>query len=181
MEAIDRLCALPLSIDDTPSLTPQLVRQRVRQLQQTRKVQLVIVDYTGLLRWPYRTPSREQEVAQMSGHLKGSAKELNVPLIALTQLNRENERRSDSTPRLVDIRDSGACEQDADVALFIYRPEASGVRQVQYGDGVIDSTNIGMALLAKQRNGPTGTCLMRWRPSVARFDPWDEGNVEAEI
>jgi replicative DNA helicase len=129
-------------------------------------VGLVVVDYLQLMSGPRTAQSREQEISAISRSLKALAKELNIPVIALSQLNRAVEARSDKKPALADLRESGAIEQDADVVLFVHRPEMYGL---ETSDG--ESTE-GLAelIVGKQRNGPTDTVRLQFIKHYARFE-----------
>ena len=156
-----------LFIDDTPALTPAELRARSRRIARDHRLDLVIVDYLQLMQAPGFTDNRVAEVSEVSRALKGMAKELNVPVIALSQLNRGLEQRPNKRPVMSDLRESGAIEQDADVIVFIYRDEVYDK----------DSADKGIAevIIAKQRNGPIGLVKLAWRGQFTRF----EGYVEA--
>ena len=156
-----------LFIDDTPALTPAELRARSRRIARDHKLDLVIVDYLQLMQAPGFSDNRVAEVSEVSRALKGMAKELNVPVIALSQLNRGLEQRPNKRPVMSDLRESGAIEQDADVIVFIYRDEVYDK----------DSADKGIAevIIAKQRNGPIGLVKLAWRGQFTRF----EGYVEA--
>jgi replicative DNA helicase len=154
----------PIWIDDTPALTLLEMRGKARRLKAESELGLVIVDYLQLMRSPEYAENRVQEVSDISRSLKALARELNVPVIALSQLSRASEQRGgDRRPQLSDLRDSGAIEQDADVVIFIHRPE--------YYDRE-DESKRGTAeiLLAKHRNGPTGDINLRFTREYTRFD-----------
>ena len=158
-------------LDDTPGISVLEMRAKARRLAAEQKqLDLIIVDYLQLMSGPARrVESRQQEVSQISRELKGLAKELNVPLVALSQLSRAPESRSDHRPQLADLRESGALEQDADVVAFIYREEQ--YKTPEERDSMPeDQKNIAEINLAKQRNGPTGTISLRFTPSSMRFD-----------
>ncbi len=144
------LSEAPIYIDDTPALSPLEMRAKCRRLKADKNLGLVIVDYLQLMRGRTDLERREQEISEISRSLKSLAKELNVPLIALSQLNRRVEERGDKRPLLADLRESGAIEQDADVIIFIYRDEIYNKSE--------DNPNKGKAeiIVGKQRNGPTG-------------------------
>lgn len=144
------LSEAPIYIDDTPALSPLEMRAKCRRLKAEKSLGLVIVDYLQLMRGRTDLERREQEISEISRSLKSLAKELNVPLIALSQLNRRVEERGDKRPQLADLRESGAIEQDADVIIFIYRDEIYNKSD--------DNPNRGKAeiIVGKQRNGPTG-------------------------
>ena len=162
-----------LFIDDAPALTPAELRARARRIardlsaQAGHKLDLVIVDYLQLMQAPGFADNRVAEVSEVSRALKAMAKELNVPVIALSQLNRGLEQRPNKRPVMSDLRESGAIEQDADVIVFIYRDEVYDK----------DSADKGIAevIIAKQRNGPIGLVKLAWRGQFTRF----EGYVEA--
>lgn len=158
-------------LDDTPGITVLEMRAKARRLAAEQKqLDLIIVDYLQLMSGSSRrVESRQQEVSQISRELKGLAKELNVPLVALSQLSRAPETRSDHRPQLADLRESGALEQDADVVAFIYREEQ--YKSPEERDSMPeDEKNIAEIIVAKQRNGPTGTVTLRFTPSSMRFD-----------
>jgi replicative DNA helicase len=147
------------------------MRAKARRLAVEQKgLDLIVVDYLQLMSGSAkRFESRQQEVSLISRELKGLAKELNVPLVALSQLSRAPESRSDHRPQLADLRESGALEQDADLVAFLYREEMykSPEERQNMPD---DKKNVAELILAKQRNGPTGTIELRFVPSSMRFD-----------
>ena len=158
-------------LDDTPGLTVLEMRAKARRLAaEQKKLDLIIVDYLQLMTGSSkRVESRQQEVSQISRELKGLAKELNVPLVALSQLSRAPESRSDHRPQLADLRESGALEQDADLVAFIFREEQ--YKTPEERDAMPeDRKNVAELIIAKQRNGPTGTVELRFTPSSMRFD-----------
>ena len=165
--ATAQLSEAPIFIDDTPALSTLELRSRARRLKAEHNLGLIVIDYLQLMRSSRRTDSRELEISDISRSLKGLAKELNIPVVALAQLNRKVEERQDKTPQLSDLRESGAIEQDADVIMFIYRedvykfPNASE-RPLQ---------GIAKIIIGKQRNGPQGTAeLMYMAPYTAFVD-----------
>jgi replicative DNA helicase len=154
----------PVWIDDTPALTLLEMRSKARRLKAENDVRLIVVDYLQLMRSPEYSDNRVQEISDISRSLKGLAKELGVPVVALSQLSRASEQRGgERKPILSDLRDSGAIEQDADVVMFIHRPE--------YYDRE-DESKRGLAeiMLAKHRNGPTGDVHLRFNREYTRFD-----------
>jgi replicative DNA helicase len=152
-----------LFIDDTPSISVLELRAKARRLKaEQKRLDLIIVDYLQLMAGTGQRESRQQEVSQISRDLKGLAKELNVPLIALSQLSRAPELRADPRPQLSDLRESGALEQDADVVAFLFREE-----QYQQTE---DNKGMAELILAKQRNGPTGTVFLAWLKEFTRFE-----------
>lgn len=149
-------------VDDTPALPVMEMRAKARRLKSEYGVDLIIIDYLQLMKGITKPESREREISEISGSLKSLAKELNVPVIALSQLNRELERRSDKRPVLADLRESGAIEQDADLILFIYRDEV-------YNKDT-ENPNIAEIIIGKQRNGPIGTIFLYFSKEHTRFD-----------
>ncbi len=170
-KSLGTLAEARIYLDDTPAITVLEMRAKARRLAAEQKqLDLIIVDYLQLMSGSSRrVESRQQEVSQISRELKGLAKELNVPLVALSQLSRAPESRSDHRPQLADLRESGALEQDADVVAFIYREEQykSPEERESMPD---DKKNVAEIIVAKQRNGPTGTIDLRFTPSSMRFD-----------
>lgn len=161
-EAASYLIECPIYIDDTPAATVLDIRGKSRRLKAEGKLGLVIVDYLQLMRGRSDAPSREQEISDISRSLKALAKELDVPVIALSQLSRKVEDRKPKIPELADLRESGAIEQDADVILFIYRDEVyTGEESKEKG--------IARILLKKQRNGPTGDFELYFDKHFTRF------------
>jgi replicative DNA helicase len=162
--ALGTLAETKIFIDDTPGISVLEMRAKSRRLAaEQKKLDLIIVDYLQLMSGSSRrAESRQQEVSQISRELKGLAKELNVPLIALSQLSRAPESRTDHRPQLADLRESGAIEQDADVVAFIYREE-------QY-NRTEENAGIAELIVAKQRNGPTGTAKLAFLKEFTRFE-----------
>ena len=157
----------PIWIDDTPALTLLELRSKARRLKAEHDIQLFVVDYLQLIRGSGRNESRQEEISYISRSLKALARELETPVIALSQLSRAPEQRGgDRRPMLSDLRDSGAIEQDADVVVFIYRPEvyASLIAKEDTEEG------IGELILAKHRNGPTGTLKVAFLKQYTRFE-----------
>ena len=147
----------PLFIDDTPNITLMELKTKARKMVRENGVRMIVVDYLQLMRSGVKTISREQEVAEISKGLKAIAKELNVPVIALSQLSRNVEQRGGSkVPMLSDLRDSGQIEQDADMVLFCYRPEYYGLSEYDWGGTILDTQNLFMLFVSKHRNGVLG-------------------------
>lgn len=161
----------PVWIDDTPALTLLEMRSKARRLRAENDVKLVIVDYLQLMRSPEHSENRVQEISDISRSLKALARELEIPVIALSQLSRASEQRGgDRLPLLSDLRDSGAIEQDADLVLFIHRPEMyKDLRDKaeQAGESIEGRADV---ILAKHRNGPTGMIDLFFHKSFTRFD-----------
>jgi replicative DNA helicase len=177
----------PIWIDDSPSLGILELRSKVRRLQAefnrtdeagnlTHRIGLVIVDYLQLMKGRDGAQSREQEISEISRGLKGLAKELKVPVIALSQLNRAVETRSEKSkrPMISDLRESGAIEQDADNILFIYRDD-------YYTKEASEEPNVAELIVAKQRNGPTGTVKVRFDKEYTRFDNLAPGEFQEDF
>jgi replicative DNA helicase len=160
--AIRMLKETKIFIDDTPALSPDVLRSKARRLKREHDLGLIVIDYLQLMAVPGNSENRATEISEISRSLKGLAKELNVPVIALSQLNRSLETRTDKRPVMADLRESGAIEQDADVIIFIYRDE-------YYHK---DSADKGLAevIIGKQRNGPTGSLKLKFFGEYTRFD-----------
>ncbi|MEW6682784.1 MAG: replicative DNA helicase [Nitrospirota bacterium] len=162
-DAASRLSEAKIFIDDTPGMTVLEMRAKARRLKAEHRLALVIVDYLQLMRGRGDADNREQEISDISRSLKGLAKELNVPVIALSQLSRAVETRGgDKKPQLSDLRESGAIEQDADVVMFVFREEV--YRQDENNRGVAE------ILVRKQRNGPTGEVALTFLDRYTRFE-----------
>jgi replicative DNA helicase len=170
---IARLDKAPMYIDDTPALSIFEFRAKCRRLKIQHDIQLVIVDYLQLMTAGVDTRgSREQEVSTISRSLKAIAKELDIPIIALSQLNRSVESREGKRPQLSDLRESGAIEQDADIVLFIHRPEAYGINEDESGNSLAGVAEI---IIAKHRNGATGEIYLSFRKELAKFTDMESG------
>ncbi len=155
------MARLPIFIDDSGMLTARQVRAKSRQIHMEKGLGLIVIDYLQLMHGGRRTENRQQEIAEISRSLKSLAKELNVPVVALAQLSRSVEQRQDKRPQLSDLRESGSLEQDADVVMFIYRDE--------YYNPDTEKTSIADIIVAKQRNGPTGTVELGFIKEFTRF------------
>ena len=150
-----------LIIDDTPGISIPELRSKCRKYKLEHGLQLIIIDYLQLMSGSGKTDSRQQEISDISRSLKGLARELKVPVVALSQLSRQVEQRPDHRPMLSDLRESGAIEQDADVVMFLYRDD-------YYNKDTADK-NIAEVIIAKQRNGPIGTVNLVWLPQFTKF------------
>lgn len=170
-----KLSKAPIYIDDAPGQTVLEIRAKTRRLKAEKNIGLVMIDYLQLMQGPANAESREREISQISRSLKSLAKELEIPVIALAQLNRAVEARTDKRPLLSDLRESGSLEQDADVVLFINRPEYYDREKPIMVNGV-ESNPEGMAeiIVAKHRNGPTGDVWLRFIKDYARFESLDQ-------
>ncbi|MDE6015472.1 MAG: replicative DNA helicase [Acetatifactor sp.] len=150
-----------LMIDDTPGISISELRSKCRRLKLEHGLSMIIIDYLQLMSGSGRSDSRQQEISDISRGLKSIARELNVPVLALSQLSRAVEQRPDHRPMLSDLRESGAIEQDADVVMFIYRDD--------YYNHDTDRRGISEIIIAKQRNGPIGTVELAWLPEYTKF------------
>jgi replicative DNA helicase len=171
--AVSMLSEAPLFIDDTPSMSPGELRARARRLSRTKgQLGLIVIDYIQLMQVPGFKENRTSEITEISRSLKALAKELNVPVLALSQLNRSLEQRGDRRPVMSDLRESGAIEQDADLIVFIYRDEV-------YHE---DSPDKGVAeiIIAKQRNGPIGKVKLTFLGQYTRFENFIATSYSAE-
>jgi replicative DNA helicase len=171
---ITKLIDAPIYIDDTAGLSVFELRAKCRRLKSKHDIGIIIIDYLQLMNASGMNPgSREQEVSLISRSLKGLAKELDIPIIALSQLNRGVESRTGDAkrPQLADLRESGAIEQDADMVLFIHRPEYYKITVDAEGNSLIGLAEI---IIAKHRNGATGEIFLRFKQHLARFQDYDE-------
>ncbi len=188
-EVSHALHALPLFIDDSPALTIATLRTRARRLKRQQNLSLIVVDYLQLMRGPagMRNDNRVQEVSEITRGLKAVAKELNVPVLALSQLSRQTEQRDDKRPQLADLRDSGSIEQDADVVMFLYREEyylarerpiqratetaeKFNERKANYDERLDKVRNRAEVIVAKQRHGPIGSIELQFYGAFTQFN-----------
>jgi replicative DNA helicase len=165
--AVGILNNAPIWIDDQAGLTLLEIRSRARRLKADNDIGMIIIDYLQLIQGPADSESRTQEVSQISRSLKALGKELNVPVLALSQLSRAPEQRADKRPQLSDLRESGAIEQDADLVMFIYRPEVYDGPVDKDGNSLEGRAEI---IIGKQRNGPTGIVNVFFHKSYTRFE-----------
>lgn len=173
---IKKLVQAPIFIDDTPAISIFELRAKCRRLMAQHKLDIVVVDYLQLMSGPENAGSREQEVSNISRSLKSIAKELNVPILALSQLNRSVEMRGGTKrPLLSDLRESGAIEQDADMVVFIHRQEKFGLMTFEDGSS---TKGIAEIIVAKNRNGPVDDIRLRFREEKAQFVDIDEFDLE---
>jgi replicative DNA helicase len=166
MTAYNNLSQALLFVDDTPSISALELRTKARRLHAETGIDLIAIDYLQLMQGDFRSENRVQEISSISRALKALARELNVPILALSQLSRGVESRTDKRPILSDLRESGALEQDADVVMFIYRDE-------MYNENT-ERPNIADVIVAKHRNGPTGSVALYFKKELAQF-------LEAEV
>ncbi len=163
---IGKLEKAPIFIDDTPGLTVLEIRAKARRAKAEHNIGMVIVDYLQLVSVNERSDNREQEIARVSRSLKSLAKELDLPVIACAQLSRAVEAREKRRPQLSDLRESGSLEQDADVVMFLYRPEVYDLPDEE-GNSQEGVTEV---IIGKQRNGPTGSVYLTWLGEYGRFE-----------
>ena len=159
--ASSKLSEAPLYIDDTPSMNVFELRAKARRLRAHHNIGLIIVDYLQMIRALHRGESRQQEISEISRALKSLAKELNIPVVAVSQLSRAVEARSDHRPQLSDLRESGAIEQDADVVALLLREE--------YYNPTPENKGIAEVIIAKQRNGPVGSVYLGFIKEYMKF------------
>jgi len=198
--AAQMLNEVPLYIDDTPALTVSALRTRARRLKRQHNLGLIVIDYLQLISGSAgsRNDGRVQEVSEITRGLKTLAKELNVPVLALSQLSRQVENREDKRPQLADLRESGSIEQDADVVMFIYReeyylekatpqqrPEEAAdkfsQRHVNWEERMARAKNVAEVIISKQRHGPIGTRELLFEGMFTRFSNLDRGHDEADF
>jgi replicative DNA helicase len=160
-EASSKLAEVPLYIDDTPGLSSAELRAKCRKAKLEKNIGLVIIDYLQLMESKNKSSSRQQEISEISRSLKILAKELSIPVIALSQLSRATEGRTDHRPMLSDLRESGAIEQDADIVMFLHRED--------YYNAETEKKNIAEVIISKNRNGATGTVELAWLGQYTKF------------
>jgi len=158
---MSEVASAPLFIDDSPNMNMMEIRAKCRRLKQRHDLKLVVVDYLQLMSSGKRVESRQQEVAEFSRSLKLLAKELGVPVVALSQLNRGPEQRTDKRPMLSDLRESGSIEQDSDVVMLLHREDAYERESPRAGEADF--------IIAKHRNGPTATVTVAFQGHYSRF------------
>jgi len=171
--AITMLADAKIFIDDTPSLSPMELRSRARRLKREHDLGLIVIDYMQLMVVPGNKENRATEISEISRSLKALARELSVPVIALSQLNRSVEQRTDKKPVMSDLRESGSIEQDADVIMFIYRDE--------YYNPDSQSKGVAEILIGKQRNGPTGQVKLRFFGEYTKFENLSNDTYEGRF
>jgi len=162
VSAAGKLSEAPIYIDDSPGITVLELRAKARRLKAQFDIKMIVLDYLQLMQGPAKADSRQQEISEISRSLKALARELNVPLIAISQLSRAVEQRSDHRPQLSDLRESGAIEQDADVVMLLLREE--------YYNPTDENKGVAELIIAKQRNGPVGTINLAFLGEYMRFE-----------
>ena len=167
--SVGSLAEAPVFLDDTPALTVLELRAKARRLKAEHNIGMIIVDYLQLMQGPRGVESRQQEISVISRSLKALAKELKIPVVALSQLSRAVEQRTEKRPQLSDLRESGAIEQDADVVIFLYRPWIYSQDDDDDGKAEI--------IISKQRNGPTGTVRASFINKYAKFENYSEDQM----
>jgi replicative DNA helicase len=166
--AVGPLSEAPVFIDDSAAIGILELRAKARRLKAQHNLALIVVDYLQMMHGPRSAENRQQEIAMISRSLKSLSKELNIPVLALSQLSRQVEQRGgERRPQLSDLRESGAIEQDADVVMFVYRPERYDIKEDRSGRPV---ENVAEIIVGKQRNGPTGTVRLTFVKEYARFE-----------
>jgi replicative DNA helicase len=165
-DACAELSEAPIYIDDTSTMTPLEIRAKARRLKSRHNIQCIMIDYLQLMNLGSgRTESRQQEITTISRYLKALARELDLPVIVISQLNRSPEGREGHKPRMSDLRESGSIEQDADVVMLLHRED-----YYHRGENDYEQDNTAELIIAKQRNGPTGTVKLTFREKITRFE-----------
>ena len=172
--ASGKLADAPLFIDDTAALSILDLRSRARRLKREENIGLLVVDYLQLMQGPRRSENRQQEISYITQSLKALAKELDIPVIALSQLSRAVESRTNKRPVLSDLRESGAIEQDADLVIFLYRPFV-------YDDKKVEEKGLAYLIVAKQRSGPTRTVKATFIDTYARFENYTDWSESENV
>ena len=169
-KAQEKIHRWPVFIDDSAALHHTEIRRRIRKMKKTHGIRIAFLDHLQLVRGD-KSFSRDREIGSITAELKAAAKEMNIPVILLSQLNRKLEERPDKRPRMADLRDSGNSEQDADVVALLYRAEVYSKDESNPDRGIAEVN------IAKQRNGPTGMIRLRWNARITSFEnptTWQE-------
>jgi replicative DNA helicase len=170
MVSCDELSKAPIYIDDTPNMSVMMLRTRARRMVAQHGVKALVIDYLQLMSAPGNArDGRQNEVSAISRGVKALARELNVPVVCLSQLNRASEQREGNRPRMSDLRESGSIEQDADVIILLHREEYYHTQSPDWADQNPDRVGIAELIIAKQRNGPTGVVELKWDTAITRF------------
>lgn len=178
IKAADDLMNKPFYIDDTPGLSIVQLRAKARRLKQKHDIRAIFIDYLQLMTSGRRAESRQQEVSDMSRNVKALARELNIPVICLSQLNRAAEQREGHRPRMSDLRESGSIEQDADVVAMLHRESYYHMNDKTWMEANEDKLSLAELIIAKQRNGPTATVKLSWDSTCTRFYDWSDISEE---
>jgi len=179
MSACDELQDAPILIDDTPGLSLLQLRAKARRMAAKHSIKAVIIDYMQLMSTGGRVESRQVEVSEISRGIKAMARELAMPVICLSQLNRAAESREGHRPRMSDLRESGSIEQDADVIMLLHREDYYHKDDPDWVDNNPDRMGVAELILTKQRNGPTGTIMLSWIAQSTRFRDYAAGGPPA--
>lgn len=170
MVSCDELSKAPIYIDDTPNMSVMMLRTRARRMVAQKGIKAIVIDYLQLMSAPGNVrDGRQNEVSAISRGVKALARELNVPVVCLSQLNRASEQREGNRPRMSDLRESGSIEQDADVIILLHREEYYHTQSPDWAEQNPDRVGIAELIVAKQRNGPTGVVELKWDTGVTRF------------
>lgn len=179
LSACDELAKAPMYVDDTPNMTVLALRARARRLVAQHGVKAIMIDYLQLLTSPGAArESRQVEVSAISRNIKALARELNVPVVCLSQLNRASEQREGNKPRMSDLRESGSIEQDADVVILLHREDYYHTQNPEWALDNPDKVGVAELIIAKQRNGPTGVVKLAWDSSTTRFKNYAGANIQ---
>jgi len=179
-DACDELYGLPIYVDDASDVTPLEMRGKCRRLKAEHGLSMVVVDYLQLMRGGRRIENRVQEISEIARACKSMAKELEVPVIALSQLSRAVENRDDKRPQLSDIRESGSIEAEADLVMLLYRESYYKAKEEHRPENEnYDDVQSAEVIIAKHRNGPTGKVILGFQPAFARFRNSQEGAFRA--
>jgi replicative DNA helicase len=175
VKACGQLTDLPLLIDDSSALSVMELRSRSRRMGRRRDIGCIVIDYLQLLTAPHAArETRQVEVSTISRGIKALAREMDVPIVCLAQLNRASEQREGNRPRMADLRESGSIEQDADVVILLHREEYYHIQDRDWAIANPDKLGMAELIVAKQRNGPTGTVDLRWDSKTTRFRNKDQ-------
>jgi replicative DNA helicase len=169
MGACESLSSAPIYIDDSPGMTLLQMRSKARRLKEKFNIDAIVIDYLQLMSSGTRVESRQVEVSEISRGVKAMARELDVPVICLSQLNRQAEGREGHRPRMSDLRESGSIEQDADVVMMLHREAYYHKQDPNWLEANPNRANVAEVIVAKQRNGPTGTVELMWDSSSTAF------------
>ena len=180
MVACDQLTDAPIYIDDTPGLSLLQLRAKARRLKQKHDIEFIVIDYLQLMTSGQRVENRQQEVSDISRGVKAMARELNVPVVCLSQLNRAAEHREGNRPRMSDLRESGSIEQDADVIMLLHREEYYHPDD-EWKAANPEKVGVGTVEIAKQRNGPTGRFSLTWDSKTTRFHNYSPAAPPADF